>query len=801
MDQAAYLPEFWHEMRAALAQSADQDQLVFVSGGRPTVDEQRVHAWVKRTDLRWVVRCGPVTTPSPVDPLQARSTPAPLAITRYTRSGPAWIEGPSFLATPTELYTQLREAEDAVCAPRDPRQQVRTSDPDHAERLPRNVEDEAPVGPGSIVGAVLYAYGMWTQALHFGDAAKEGDLLAIFWRVEEVVVAPVISLDPRATKPAPPETAQEFPSRELPNEGVADDARGDDARRIQDLALGREAHVSAVSRIIDAIHRGDVYQVNYGRLWQHAVEEAPKDRWQALWTIFEALQRSNPATMSAWCWVPDLAWAAVSASPEILLQLDHDRLSTRPIKGTRRRSHDAATDHAAREDLSAAPKDAAEHLMLVDLERNDVGRVSVPGTVQATRKYVDGLPSLWHLVTEVHGQLKASCDAWDAFHALFPGGSITGAPKAASMRYIHQFEVRDRGIWTGSLGWVSRYRGSSMWNICIRTLEYATGAYLVRAGGGIVAGSDPHEEAQEAEDKAHALLQVSGGMADVATEPHRALRHLPQVRHTLSAWPALRTSVAPIHYDTAPPPGAIILLDHADSFVGSIATLLAELGHPVVVLDARSPNPVTQSWKDWPAPAAIVLGPGPGHPEEVPLGMAIAGAAVGLPPHAEKAGERCTHAASYNPTDAVSDWPWRSVPLLGICLGHQMIALASGGAVATDPHGCVHGEPVTICAVSPPPLQRDQDWGQAMHRAQSPWWMVPPQTQAVRYNSLTVTKVPPQLAIVQRQRTTGQIMGISGRFRTQVDGMQYHPESIGGIGARAYITQWGRGLRPRPHNA
>ena len=798
MDQAAFLPEFWTDMRAALAASADQDQLVFVSGGRPTVDEQRVHAWVKRTDLRWVVRCGPITTPSPVDPLQARSAPAPLVITPYTRSDQAWIEDPSFRATPSELYTQLREAEDAVCAP--PR--VRNTDSSNAARPTADpgqptADPGQPIGPGSIVGAVLYEYGMWTQALHFDDAVKEGDLLAIFWRVEEVLVAPVSPLDPRASKPAPLETKQAHPLPESLEKTTVDQRRGNEAHRVEDLAQGREAHVSAVSGIIDAIQRGDVYQVNYGRLWQQAVEATPKDHWQALWTIFEALQRRNPATMSAWCWVPDLAWAAVSASPEILLQLDQDRLSTRPIKGTRRRSHHGPDDHKAREDLSVASKDAAEHLMLVDLERNDLGRVSVPGSVQATRKYVDGLPSLWHLVTEVHGQLKPPCDAWDAFHALFPGGSITGAPKAASMRYIHQFEVRDRGIWTGSIGWVSRHRGSSMWNICIRTLEYAAGTCLIRAGGGIVAGSDPHEEAQEAEDKAQALLHVSRGLADVAGKPHYASLHLPPVRHSLPAWRAVGTSNGPIYFDTTPEPGAIILLDHADSFVGSIATLLAELGRPVVVLDARSPNLVTQSWKDWPAPAAIVLGPGPGHPEEVPLGMAIARSAVGGPQRlGETAAMRAT-AASHEPTNTVSDWPWQGVPLLGICLGHQMIALASGGAVATDPHGCVHGEPVTICAVSQPPAQL----GVTANCADPHWWMVPPRTQAVRYNSLTVTEVPPQLAVVQRQHNTGQIMGISGSFQTQVDGMQYHPESIGGTGARAYIMQWGRGLRPRPHHA
>ncbi|NDC89288.1 MAG: hypothetical protein EB075_10875, partial [Bacteroidetes bacterium] len=190
MDQAAFLPEFWTDMRAALAASADQDQLVFVSGGRPTVDEQRVHAWVKRTDLRWVVRCGPITTPSPVDPLQARSAPAPLAITPYTRSDQAWIEGPSFRATPSELYTQLREAEDAVCAP----PEVRNTDSSNAARP--TADPGQPIGPGSIVGAVLYEYGMWTQALHLDDAVKEGDLLAVFWRVEEVLVAPVSPLDP-----------------------------------------------------------------------------------------------------------------------------------------------------------------------------------------------------------------------------------------------------------------------------------------------------------------------------------------------------------------------------------------------------------------------------------------------------------------------------------------------------------------------------------------------------------------------------------------------------------------------------
>jgi para-aminobenzoate synthetase component 1 len=195
----------------------------------------------------------------------------------------------------------------------------------------------------------------------------------------------------------------------------------------------------------------------------------------------------------------------VSGSPELLLSVADGRLETHPIAATRPRGATPEDDGALAAELVASPKERAEHLMMVDLLRNDIGRVAGYGTVRvADYMAIERYSHVMHLVSRVEGRLAPGRDLCDAIASLFPGGTITGAPKVRTMEIIGELEPERRGIYTGAIGWVG-YHGSLKLNIAIRTLVAAGGEAQVQSGAGIVADSDPEKEFEESLNKARAL--------------------------------------------------------------------------------------------------------------------------------------------------------------------------------------------------------------------------------------------------------------------------------------------------------
>jgi para-aminobenzoate synthetase component 1 len=270
------------------------------------------------------------------------------------------------------------------------------------------------------------------------------------------------------------------------------------------------AYRRAVATVQDLIRRGDIFQANLSQRWTLALDRAePVARAIAL---YEALSRLSPAPHAAFFGAPDHAIA--SASPERFVELRGRLVETRPMKGTRPRSLEPAEDARLREELIASAKDRAENVMIVDVLRNDLGRVCEHGSIETHELCaLEAFPQVFHLVSTVTGRLREPRDAFDLLCACFPGGSITGAPKIRAMEILDGLEPVRRHIYTGSLGYVD-WRGDADWNIAIRTALVTPAALYLSAGGGIIADSDPQAEYEEtlvkAEGMRRALAELLG---------------------------------------------------------------------------------------------------------------------------------------------------------------------------------------------------------------------------------------------------------------------------------------------------
>ncbi len=258
-----------------------------------------------------------------------------------------------------------------------------------------------------------------------------------------------------------------------------------------------DAYRAAFTRIQRYINAGDCYQVNLAQRFSGPVHG---DHWSG----YQALRRLNPAPHSAYLNIPGVR--VLSSSPERFLSVRQGLVETRPIKGTRPRAAEPEVDAALALELRNSEKDHAENLMIVDLLRNDLGKVCVPGTVATPRLFeIESFTTVHHLVSTVTGQLAAACDAVELLRAAFPGGSITGAPKLRAMQIIAELEPHRRGIYCGAIGWLG-FNGDMDTSIAIRTLVSAHDQLQFWAGGGIVADSRADAEYRECFDKAAALL-------------------------------------------------------------------------------------------------------------------------------------------------------------------------------------------------------------------------------------------------------------------------------------------------------
>ncbi len=263
--------------------------------------------------------------------------------------------------------------------------------------------------------------------------------------------------------------------------------------------FSEDAYLAAVSRVVEYIRAGDVFQANLSQRLACPAVGGPL-------SLYELLREENPAPFAGYC---DLGeWQILSSSPERFLRVRDRRVETRPIKGTRRRTHDPNMDRQIAQELLHSEKDRAENVMITDLLRNDLSRVCLPDSVRvASLCHLETYETVFHLVSVIEGCLRESYDAFDLVAVSFPGGSITGAPKIRAMEIIAELEPHVRGPYCGCLGYVG-FSGDADFNILIRTLTAAKGWWVFSVGGGILATSRPEDEYAETWHKAEGLLRA-----------------------------------------------------------------------------------------------------------------------------------------------------------------------------------------------------------------------------------------------------------------------------------------------------
>ena len=263
-----------------------------------------------------------------------------------------------------------------------------------------------------------------------------------------------------------------------------------------------QRYLDGVQRVLAYLAAGDVFQVNLSRGWTARFMQAPAPA-----ALFERLRTHNPAPFAGI--VDTGSGAVVSASPERLVSVRGDVVETRPIAGTRAR-FDGDDDTARMRELVGHPKERAEHVMLIDLERNDLGRVCTPGSVEVDELMsVESYAHVHHIVSNVRGRLRAGVTPGQIIAATFPGGTITGCPKVRCMQIIAELEEVGRGAYTGAMGWLNR-DGDMDLNILIRSAELHGDTLHFRTGAGIVIDSDPRHELDETRAKARGLLHALG---------------------------------------------------------------------------------------------------------------------------------------------------------------------------------------------------------------------------------------------------------------------------------------------------
>ncbi|MFP3937078.1 MAG: aminodeoxychorismate synthase component I [Phycisphaerae bacterium] len=277
-----------------------------------------------------------------------------------------------------------------------------------------------------------------------------------------------------------------------------------------------DAYRRAVQRCLDYIAAGDIFQVNLSQ--RLTVPDAPPPE-----AIYRALRDGNPAAYAAYLDFESAGrrCAVAGSSPELFMRVRDEKVETRPIKGTRRRPDDPAEQQRVTEELLSCEKDNAELAMIIDLLRNDLGRVCRYGSVRvAEQRRLEVHPTVLHLVGTVRGRLRGNVGPAELLRATFPGGSITGAPKIRAMEIIDELEPHARGVYTGCVGIVG-VNGSCEWNIAIRTVVWEGGNAHVQVGGGIVADSTPQGEYRETLDKARAMLRaIAQARRDAAAGTH-----------------------------------------------------------------------------------------------------------------------------------------------------------------------------------------------------------------------------------------------------------------------------------------
>jgi len=602
-------------------------------------------------------------------------------------------------------------------------------------------------------GGLAYDMLQWTQPIALQNPPAEGSLLAILWLIDKVVIhdkntqqLDVYSLSDDEWSNRVNNIISDFdnPIFEppiLPNGEISEHSSHSD-----------EEHEKVVNLIQDSIRSGQVYQVNFGRKWSGNLLDHPSD-------VFDRLSIENPAPFSAYIEAEDMGFALASSSPETLLRCNDDEINTAPIKGTCPRGRSSEEEELLRIEMLADEKERSEHRMLVDLMRNDLSEVCSVSTVKVDRFDVEVYADVQHLVSHIKGSILPNRNGINAIQGIFPGGSITGCPRTAVCAAIDQLEGQPRSFWTGSVGWIDVFDGSSSWNILIRTLEARRNRNLwsgtIVAGGGITIASNPMAEVSEAKWKAVALRRACGWIATDEQKGHSAqLSIYPQIAESsdinefedgpLGEVFQLEEIRNLIRDDSTPITSCgVLLVDNLDSFTYNIAHSVAILGHNVTIIRGR--GAIADVFSEPTAlfdllellnPTHLILGPGPGNPSDSELTMAISNHAL--------AGQL-------------------KMPILGVCLGHQALAEASGMNVIRAPLGPVHG--------TPRPCH---------HNSSGIFGGMNSPTDFTRYHSLVAVdeKSQSDFVISATDQSKSIIMALQ-HPTLAICSVQFHPESVG----------------------
>jgi para-aminobenzoate synthetase component I len=267
--------------------------------------------------------------------------------------------------------------------------------------------------------------------------------------------------------------------------------------RLWRTSMTKDYYLDAIAKTKKHIYDGDVYQINFSQRFNTDFNCEP-------YKLFLWQNKFNPSPYSAYIDSGD--FQIVSASPELFVNINNGSITTCPIKGTRPRTLEKAIDEKNYAELVANEKEKAELDMIIDLERNDLGRICRPGTIKVMeRRGIEAFTTVFHAVSTIEGRLNEGIDLADCLKAIFPGGSISGAPKVSAMKMINTLEPTVRGLYTGSIGWIDLC-GNACLNIAIRTIIIRDNVAYAQTGGGIVADSDPQSEWNETLIKAKALL-------------------------------------------------------------------------------------------------------------------------------------------------------------------------------------------------------------------------------------------------------------------------------------------------------
>eukprot|EP01124_Arcella_intermedia_P026833 TRINITY_DN5141_c0_g1_i1.p1 TRINITY_DN5141_c0_g1~~TRINITY_DN5141_c0_g1_i1.p1 ORF type:complete len:746 (+),score=172.60 TRINITY_DN5141_c0_g1_i1:321-2240(+) len=476
--------------------------------------------------------------------------------------------------------------------------------------------------------------------------------------------------------------------------------------------LGPEGYKNFVSKLKKDIIDGYIIQAVPSQRWARESGIHP-------FNFFKQLRLVNPSRYTFYIECGD--FEIVGSSPELMVKVEDGRVVTHPIAGTRKRGKTEQEDLELEKELIENEKERAEHVMLVDLGRNDVNRVCLPETTNVdSLMHVERFSHVMHIVSQVSGKLRPECTKFDAFSSIFPAGTVSGAPKVQAMELIASLETEKRGVYAGAIGYFS-YDGDIDTCIAIRTAIHKNTTYYFQAGAGIVFDSEPTFENEETYHKMAALAksldmaegllksQISDPLPLVTSKPFIQLSKL------------IPQSIAPSTNKTT------LLIDNYDSFTWNLYQYLRKLGENVVVYrhDKITIEECLQL-----NPDRLVISPGPGWPKD---------------------------AGVSNPAIKIFEG---KIPILGVCLGHECIIELFGGEI-THCGEVKHGKTSKI-----------------QHDGKGVYSGLPQDIEVIRYHSLAanIKKIPDDFVVTSTTKL-GIIMGIRHN-KYRIEGVQFHPESI-----------------------